>query len=491
VANDDISLTLLPGQIQAILGENGAGKSTLMKIIYGLVKPDSGEIWFDDQQVFLENPQQARDLGIGMVFQHFNLFESFNVAQNIWLGLEKSVTLKQVHQNILIKSKEYGIDLDPKRPVHTLSVGQMQSVEIIRALLTEPTVLILDEPTSVLTPQAIEQLFETLQKVADQGCSILYISHKLDEIRRLCNSCTVIRKGKVVASCNPQEETNASLSRLMIGNEPLPLMKRKIGLGQPVLKVENLSLKKQDLFGVDLKSVSLTVHAGEIVGIAGVSGNGQQELLMTLSGEDTRPEAGMINIKGQPVGKYDPTKRRQCGLHFIPEERQSRGTVPHLSLAKNTLLTRQQAIGWGGWINPTILDKQATEIIRRFHVKANNSQAIAQDLSGGNLQKYIVGREIDAAPEILIIGQPTWGIDVGAASFIHNEILKLRDSGCTILIVSEDLDELLALSDRIYVIAKGQLSPPMLRAQADIEKIGQWMSGLWKEALPKKQEGFI
>src|SRR5690349_18320104 len=284
VANSDVSLTVAPGETHAVLGENGAGKSTLMKIIYGSVKPDEGTVTFDGQAVNLRNPQQARALGISMVFQHFSLFDTLTVAENVWLGLDKSLALAEVARSITAKASEYGLDIDPSRPVHTLSVGEMQRVEIIRALLTNPKLLILDEPTSVLTPQAVIRLFGVLNKLASEGCSILYISHKLHEIRELCTACTVLRGGKVTGVCNPQNESNESLSRLMIGAEPPPLTHRPVHAGGVALQVRGLTLAREDQFGVDLDAVSLEVRAGEVVGIAGVSGNGQRELLYALSG---------------------------------------------------------------------------------------------------------------------------------------------------------------------------------------------------------------
>ncbi len=482
VANRDVSLSVLPGQTHAVLGENGAGKSTLMKIIYGAVKPDEGQVLFNGQPVHIQNPQEARALGISMVFQHFSLFDTISVAENVWLGLNKSLSLREVTQSIQVKAAEYGLDIDPNRPVHTLSVGEMQRVEIIRALLTQPQLLILDEPTSVLTPQAVEKLFVVLKKLASQGCSILYISHKLHEIRELCNACTVLRGGKVTGVCNPAQESNASLSQMMIGAEPPQLTHRAQQPGAPVLRVRGLTLAREDQFGVNLEAVSLEVRAGEVVGIAGVSGNGQKELLYALSGEDVRAEPGSIDVGGVDVSRLHPGQRRDLGLHFVPEERLGRGAVPTLSLAHNLLLTRQEAIAgsaWGGWIRLQQLHDQTAGIIRRFNVKAGGGHSLARSLSGGNLQKFIVGREIDANPRLFIVSQPTWGVDVGAAAQIRSEILELRDAGCAVLVLSEELDELFELCDRLHVIARGQLSPSVPIAEASVAQIGEWMSGLW------------
>lgn len=483
VANSDVSLSVRPGEIHAVLGENGAGKSTLMKIIYGAVKPDAGTVQIDGQQVHIRNPQEARAAGVSMVFQHFSLFDTITVAENVWLGLDKRLTLAEVTQNITAKAQEYGLDIDPSRPVHTLSVGEMQRVEIIRALLARPKLLILDEPTSVLTPQAVEKLFVVLKKLASEGCSILYISHKLHEIRELCTACTVLRGGKVTGVCNPAEESNASLSRLMIGAEPPQLEHRPHAAGDAVLTVRNLRLEREDQFGVDLAGVDLQVRAGEVVGIAGVSGNGQKELLYALSGEDCRAPAGSICMGSTDVSALHPGTRRKLGLHFVPEERLGRGAVPTLSLAQNLLLTRTDDISHphvaGGWIGIAKLQAHAARIIESFRVKAGGPQAVARSLSGGNLQKFIVGREIESRPKLFIVAQPTWGVDVGAAAQIRGEILALRDAGCAVLVVSEELDELFELSDRLHVMAQGKLSPSVPVAQATVEMLGEWMSGLW------------
>ena len=469
LANDDITLSVGAGKIHAILGENGAGKSTLMKIIYGVVKPDSGQVSFDGEVVHIANPQAARALGISMVFQHFSLFDTLSVAENVWLGLDKSRTLKDVTAQITAKATAYGLDVDPLRPVHSLAVGERQRVEIIRALLTNPKLLILDEPTSVLTPQAVEKLFVVLRQLASEGCTILYISHKLDEIRALCDSCTVLRGGRVTGECVPSQESNASLSRMMIGFEPRPLARNAMQTGEPRLLMHDFSKPKSDPFGVDLNSINLDVRAGEIVGIAGVSGNGQKELLAAIS-------THRFNARNK--------------LHIVPEERLGCGAVPSFSLADNLLLTRSEAVtrrfGFD-WITPKKLHEQATKIIAAFNVKAGSgkgSAALAQSLSGGNLQKFIVGREMDAEPEVLVVAQPTWGVDVGAAAQIRGELLALRSAGCAVLVISDELDELFEVCDRLHVIAKGRLSPSIDVTQATPSLVGEWMSGVWstKEA---------
>jgi simple sugar transport system ATP-binding protein len=417
-----------------------------------------------------------------MVYQHFSLFDTLTAAENVWLGLDKSLKLPEVARRIGEVAAAYGLDVDPQRPVHTLSVGERQRVEIVRALLTDPQLLILDEPTSVLTPQAVEKLFVTLRLLAAKGCSILYISHKLDEIRALCQGCTVLRGGRVTGVVDPRTQSNAELSRLMIGAEPPALVHRESKAGAAVLSVQGLSLPQRDPFGTTLDGIALQVRAGEVVGIAGVSGNGQQELLAALSGEDPRAAAGTVTMLGTDISRAGPRARRALGLHFVPEERLGRGAVPGLSLAQNTLLTRTEPVSRSGFVSPKKMHALASALIGAYNVKAGGAGAVAKSLSGGNLQKFIVGREIDAKPKLLIVAQPTWGVDVGAAAQIRGALLALRDAGCAVLVVSEELEELFEISDRLHVIAQGRLSPPIATAEATVELIGSWMSGLWPQA---------
>lgn len=490
VANSEVSLTLEAGEIHAVLGENGAGKSTLMKIIFGAVRPDAGVIQWEGKVVAIANPQAARELGISMVFQHFSLFETLTVEENISLGLSKkelaafSGTLKK---RITALGKAYGLEVDPDQTIHTLSVGERQRVEIIRALLSTPKLLILDEPTSVLTPQSVDKLFVTLRQLAAEGCSILYISHKLDEIRALCHKATVMRGGKVTGVCDPREQTAESLSKMMIGSAPIRLnAHRHPNLASPIrLSVKDLSLPKPHAFGTELKQVSFDIRAGEIVGLAGISGNGQQELMAILSGEETLLNAGEVILCDQPAGHLNARQRREMGLGFIPEERLGRGAVPVMSLAQNILLSHQQAPVvqqkglLGSIINAKATKDLADKIIDIFKVKAGGSNALAKSLSGGNLQKFIVGRELMREPKVLLVSQPTWGVDVGAAAQIRTELLALRDRGCAILLVSEEIDELFEIADRLLVISQGEVSPSVATDQATVEQVGLWMSGLW------------
>jgi simple sugar transport system ATP-binding protein len=331
----------------------------------------------------------------------------------------------------------------------------------------------------VLTPQAVDKLFVVLRRLAAEGTSILYISHKLDEIRALCHRCTVLRGGRVTGEVDPGQKSNASLSRLMIGAEPPALKHAPRAPGPVVLQVRQLSLPTADPFGVALDGIDFDVRAGEILGVAGVSGNGQQELLAALSGEDPRAPAGSVVMFGQDIARHSPRRRRHEGLHFVPEERLGRGAVPTMSLAENTLLTRSAGVGRLGWLRRADIAALATRVIARFQVKAGGAGAPARSLSGGNLQKFIVGREIDAEPKLLVVAQPTWGVDVGAAALIRGELLALRDAGCAILVVSEELEELVEISDRLVVIARGRLSPALPTAEATVERVGSWMSGLW------------
>jgi len=484
-ANDRVSLSVRPGELHAVLGENGAGKSTLMKIIYGAVRPDEGTLAWNGAPVAIHDPRQARALGIAMVFQHFALFETLTVAENVWLGLGRGRARQDVAREVERVSAGYGLQLDPGQLVSGLSVGERQRVEILRALLTRPQLLILDEPTAVLTPQMVERLFVTLRRLAAEGCSVLYISHKLDEVRALCTSCTVLRAGRAVATVDPRRETNRSLSELMLGAAPPAPPVRAARLGDEILSLRGLSLAAGDAGGIALRGVDLALRAGEIVGVAGVSGNGQAELLAALSGEDRRAPAGTIHLGGRDVSGASPRARRALGLHFVPEERLGRGAVPALPLAANTLLTRRELVGAGGWLRTRRMRTLAADLIARFGVSARGPDTPAGSLSGGNLQKFIVGREIDAGPRLLVVAQPTWGLDVGAAAQIRREIVALCDAGAAALIVSEDMEELFELCSELVVIARGRLSPRIAVRDATPALIGQWMSGLFHEATPE------
>ena len=491
VANDGIDLRVRAGEIHAVLGENGAGKSTLMKIIYGVVKPDAGQVLWQGRPLAVASPAHARELGIGMVFQHFSLFETLTVVENVALAMAGTSDLASLAERIRSVSERYGLAIDPLRLVHSLSIGERQRVEIVRCLLQDLRLLIMDEPTSVLTPQAVRKLFETLRRLSEDGCAILYISHKLDEIKALCESATVLRAGKVTGHCDPRRETASSMARLMIGGD-LPTCQHPppAARAQARLSIHSLSCRSADPFGTDLKDIRLQVHGGEIVGIAGVSGNGQQELLAALSGEVPGRDASAVEICGVPAGRSGPAARRELGLCFVPEERLGRATVPTMSLADNALLTahRQQMVG-RGLVRSAEVHAFTRRCIEEFKVRCGGPGSEAMSLSGGNLQKFIVGREILQRPKVLIVAQPTWGVDVGAAAFIRQALIDLRDAGCAILVVSEELDELFEISDRIAVIAGGRLSTAKPIQETDVEEIGLKMSGAWHADAPAEAEG--
>ncbi|GAA3926100.1 ABC transporter ATP-binding protein [Litoribacillus peritrichatus] len=480
IANQSVALSVDAGEIHALLGENGAGKSTLMKIIYGVVKPDEGEMLWEGKAVQVQGPAHARKLGIGMVFQHFSLFETLTVAENIALSLPKSEvkSLDALKERIIDVSKHYGMQLDPNRYVHTLSIGEQQRVEIVRCLLQDVKLLILDEPTSVLTPQEVETLFKTLHQLSDEGCSILFISHKLDEVRALCDNATILRGGKISGDCIPKDTTTDEIARLMVGDDtPLTEDYQKASGGQPYLTIHRLSYKSNDPFATPLKDISFDVKAGEILGIAGVAGNGQEELLSLISGEETT-QAAAVKFAEKAVAHLTPEKRRVLGLGFVPEERLGRGAVPDMSLEQNALLTGYQGdLTQKGWINTAKVKAFTQKIIEQFNVKTAGSLAQAKSLSGGNLQKYIIGREILQNPKLLVCSHPTWGVDIGAAILIRHALIELRDQGAAILVVSEDIDELYSISDRICAICDGQLSPVAPTNEVSINQLGKWMAG--------------
>lgn len=479
VANDGIDLTVRVGEIHGLIGENGAGKSTLMKIASGVTRPDAGRIEWEGRPVVIGSPAEARRLGIGMVFQHFALFETLTVVENIALALDGPTDHGALAARIQEVSEHYGLPVDPNRLAHSMSVGERQRVEIVRCLLQSPRLLIMDEPTSVLTPQAVRRLFETLRRLADEGVSILYISHKLEEIRSLCHNATVLRGGRLVGTVRPASTTNAELARLMVGADLAETRLPAQAPGEVRLALRGFSRASRDPFGTSLHSIDLEVRAGEIVGIAGVSGNGQKELLATISGETPGSDAGDIEICGASAGHLPPVERRALGLAFVPEERLGRGAVPALTLAQNALLTGARAgMLRAGFVRTAVARQFARETIAAFRVKCSGEQDAAESLSGGNLQKFIVGREVRLEPKVLVVAQPTWGVDVGAAQLIHQALVELRNRGVAVLIVSEELDELFAICDRIAVMAQGRLSAPQTTASLTVEQVGLLMSGV-------------
>jgi general nucleoside transport system ATP-binding protein len=480
VANDDIDLDLFPAEIHALLGENGAGKSTLVKVMYGLIQPSGGELRWLGQSIVLAGPSQARALGIGMVFQHFSLFENLTVAENIALGLPPSEPLSALTERLTETASRYGLPLHPKREVWRLSVGERQRIEIVRVLMQNPKLLILDEPTAVLTPQEADQLFTVLERIRNEGRAILYISHKLEEVKRLCDTATILRGGRKVANCDPRQETTASLARMMVGSDIGEVKATSAGgSSAPRLVIQHLSLAPDDPHGTRLDDISLEVRGGEIVGIAGVAGNGQDELFSALSGERVSPADKAIVINGKPVGKVGVTERRRVGAAFVPEERLGHGAAPRMRLSENALLTGHAASGMvkRGFINRPEMLAVVDRTTDEFDVRKGKRDPEAASLSGGNLQKFVVGREILREPGVLVASQPTWGVDAGAAATIRQALIDLAGRGSAVLVISQDLDELTEIADRIAVMFHGRLSEPLAAADAKREKLGLMMGG--------------
>nr|WP_211313824.1 ABC transporter ATP-binding protein [Marinomonas piezotolerans] len=491
LANDQICMNLMPGEIHALLGENGAGKSTLVKTIYGVVAPDSGQIIWDGHEVDIKSPSKARDLGIGMVFQHFSLFETLTVSQNIELCLspEQLSSIGDLAGRIQELSKTYDLQVDPTRYVHSLSIGERQRVEIMRCLVQSVKLLILDEPTSVLTPQEVAGLFDVLRKLSKEGCSIMFISHKLHEVTEICHKATILRGGKLVGTCSPAEETPATIAKMMVGD----LAEQDAGYTKAtgehiIFSAIGLNLPAKHPFGTSLKDIQFDMRKGEILGIAGVAGNGQEELMSIISGEDNRTVNNAITLDGKDISTLNAGKRRKMGLAYVPEERLGRGAVPDMSLSENTLLTHSSGFVSKGLVNWNAVKQYAKALINDYSVKCHGEFSEAKSLSGGNLQKFIMGREIGQNPKVLICAHPTWGVDVGAALAIHQALLELRDQGAAILLISEDIDELFLLADRMSAICNGHLSPVVRTEETTIDQIGQWMAGTFIESNPSSQE---
>ena len=479
VANDSVSLRVGPGEIHALLGENGAGKSTLVKMIYGLVKPDAGHMAFEDAPFTPDTPRAARAAGIGMVFQHFSLFDALSVAENIALGMEHPPAMRDLSRRIEEVSTAFGLPLAPDRIVGNLSAGEQQRVEIIRCLLGDLKLLIMDEPTSVLTPQEVEILFQTLRKLAARGTAILYISHKLEEIRALCDQATILRGGKVVAHCTPSETTARDMAELMVGRDlVLPAKAAAHQGGEALLQIKGLSLPPLEAFGVALKDLSLTLAAGEVLGIGGVAGNGQDELLDALSGERSVP-AGHLFFKSADLAGKGPDIRRKLGLLAAPEERLGHAAAPDMSLSENALLTGavREGLTRNGFIQWRKVRAFAENIIAAFDVRTPGPANAARSLSGGNLQKFVIGREVLQRPDVLVVNQPTWGVDAAAAASIRQALIDLARNGAAVLVISQDLDELLEISDQFAALNEGRLSPLQPTAALSVDAIGLMLGG--------------
>ncbi len=484
VANDTVSFSILPGEVHALLGENGAGKSTLVKMIYGLVKPDQGDMTLKDAPFQPANPAAARAAGVAMVFQHFSLFDALSVAENISLGMDNPPKPRELTARIREVSEAYGLPLDPDRIVGELSAGERQRVEIIRCLLQDPKLLIMDEPTSVLTPQEVDILFETLRKLTQEGTAILYISHKLEEIRALCEHATILRLGKVVDTCDPREKSAKELAEMMVGTTLHVPEREPSEPGDVVLAMDHVTLYTPSTFGTDLRDVCLEVRAGEVLGVGGVAGNGQDELLAALSGE-ARLTSGSVLLNGVPIAKLGPNERRALAVLSAPEERLGHSAAPDMSLTENALLTAavRERLTKRGFLRWGKTEDYAKRVIAEFDVRTPGPANAARSLSGGNLQKFVIGREVLQKPEVLVVNQPTWGVDASAAADIRQSLLDLAAGGTAVIVISQDLDEILEVSDRFTALNEGRLAEPVPTRGLTVEKIGLMIGGIHAPAL--------
>jgi ABC-type uncharacterized transport system ATPase subunit len=480
LANDRVSIVVRPGSIHAIVGENGAGKSTAMKIAYGFYRADSGEILVGGKPQPIQTPHDAITLGIGMVHQHFMLVETMTVAENIVLGAEPgnatTLDLRRAAKRISSLSEEFHLAIDPDALIETLSVGQQQRVELLKALYREARILILDEPTAVLTPQEVEEFFQILRRMREQGKAVIIITHKLDEVLAISDDVTVMRDGRVVGQRKTADTNAAELARLMVGREVLLRVEKKPATpGRGVLSVRDLSMKGR------LRGVSLEVRSGEIVGIAGVEGNGQTELIEALAGlVNGRDLRGKVEFEGKDISTLTARARKELGIAHVPEDRHRRGLLLDSSLAENSILGvhyRQPATRGGIMLDVPGIRARAQQLIQDFDVRPANSDLPARALSGGNQQKLIIGREFGLPPKLLLVSQPTRGVDIGAIEFIHRKLVALRDAGCAVLLVSAELEEVTALADRLLVIYDGRIAGELDPARATKEEVGLMMTG--------------
>ena len=482
LANDHVNFDVRAGEVHALLGENGAGKSTLMKILYGLYRQDEGEILFNSRAMVVDSPSDAIRLGVGMIHQHFMLVNSLTVAENVALGMPSSrgllTDLDQVSQRIEELSKAYGLQVDPNSVIWQLSVGQQQRVEIIKALYRGAALLILDEPTAVLTPQEVDEFFVTLKQMATEGHSLIFISHKLHEVMAFTDRVTVLRDGRNVGTVATQDTSKRQLAEMMVGRELNFNPERPyVEIGPPRLRIENLHALS-DRGTPALRGVNLDVWAGEIVGLAGVSGNGQPELAGVIAGL-REASGGRVEIDGEDIKNLGPKAIIEKGLAFIPEERNRDGMIKEFSVAENLILRDTDKVPYSrrGFLDFGAIAQQAIALVQRFNVKTPTIDTPMQSLSGGNAQKVILARELSRQPRVLVAAQPTRGVDIGATEYIHDCIIKQRNEGTATLLISEDLDEILALSDRIAVMFHGEIMGVLNREEASAEKLGLMMAG--------------
>ncbi|MDK0979139.1 ABC transporter ATP-binding protein [Clostridium perfringens] len=486
VANDNITLQLRKGEIHALLGENGAGKSTLMGILFGMNQPDRGIIKVKGKEVKITNPNVANDLGIGMVHQHFKLVENFTVTQNIVLGCEPKILfglgmdLNKAAKRIEELSKQYGLNVDPYAKIEDISVGMQQRVEILKMLYRDADVLILDEPTAVLTPQEIDELIKIMKNLINEGKSIIIITHKLKEIKAAADRCTVIRRGRYIGTVDVKTTSEAEMAKMMVGREvSFKVNKKPAKPGEVVLDIKNLSVKNNKKV-LGLKDFSIDVRVGEIVGIAGVEGNGQSELIEAITGL-RKSESGTINFKNKDITRESIRNRINSGIAHIPEDRHKRGLVLDYTIEENMVLEvyAKKPFSNKGLLNKKEIKKYAEKIIDEFDVRSGEgAESVARSLSGGNQQKAIIGREIELNPELLIAAQPTRGLDVGSIEYIHKRLVEQRDSGKAVLLISLELDEILNVSDRIAIINNGELIGIVNADETNENEVGLMMAGI-------------
>ena len=481
VANDNVSFKIEKGTIHAIVGENGAGKSTIMRIAYGFYRADSGEILVDGNPVNIRTPQDAINLGIGMVHQHFMLVDTMTVGENIILGAEggnpASIDWKKANQEISALSNELRLGVNPKALIEDLSVGAQQRVELLKALYRNAELLILDEPTAVLTPQEVEDFFNILRRMREQGKTIVIITHKLEEVLAISDDVTVMRDGRVVGNVKTAETNAKELARMIVGRDVLlRVEKTDARPSEPVLSIENLSVSGKH--GEALSDVSLNVRAGEIVGIAGIEGNGQTEIIEAIAGL-IPVQSGSIRLSGNEISRLSVRKRTEMGIAHIPEDRHKRGLLLDSDLGENAILGAhyRAPVASGGFLNSAVIERKTREIIENFDVRPPNPELTAKSLSGGNQQKLIIGREFELNPKLLLVSQPTRGVDIGAIEFIHRKLIALRDAGTAVLLVSAELEEVTALADRLLVIHKGRFAGEVDPKTVSHEEIGLMMTG--------------
>lgn len=490
IANDNITLQLKKGEIHALLGENGAGKSTLMSVLFGLYRPEEGTIRMNGKEVSIKNPNDANALGIGMVHQHFKLVECFSVLDNIIMGVEPCrhgfLQKAEAREKVVALSEKYGLMVDPDAYVRDITVGMQQRTEILKMLYRDNEILIFDEPTAVLTPQEIDELMGIMRNLAAEGKSILFISHKLNEIMAVADCCSVLRKGRYIGTVSIADTSREELSRMMVGRDvQFEVTKKPVEPGKVILQVENMTVASKLHQNKAVKNVSFQVRAGEIVCIAGIDGNGQTELVYGLTGLESL-ESGRILLEEQDITKSSIRRRSVMGMSHIPEDRQKHGLVLDFSLEDNLVLQRYfepQFTGKGGFLKRRNIREYADHLIQQYDVRSGQGPVTAaRSMSGGNQQKAIVAREIDKNPELLVAVQPTRGLDVGAIEYIHRQIVAERDGGKAVLLVSLELDEVMSVSDRILVMYEGEIVGELDPKKTNVQELGLYMAGAKREA---------